>query len=135
MPFLAFIKNLYWRLKYRRGQKVFFTYACDGICEILVVENNIATTGTIRYRARQVDVWNKEQGDFGDVLESTVPEMLHSLTPRASGIANVSESQWVAPPSPKPLNQQSHPHHEQPHAAEMPEATIRFASPFGFGVR
>jgi len=58
---LASLRQLYWRLKYRPGRRVTFCFGYDGFTEILVVENRVATTGTLVYRERDVNVWSEEQ--------------------------------------------------------------------------
>lgn len=75
-----FLRQLYWRMKYRPGRKVTFCCAFDGFSEILVVENRLATTGTLVYRERAVNVFGTEQDEFGPIHEDTVPDMVRRLT-------------------------------------------------------
>jgi hypothetical protein len=77
---LASLRELYWRLKYRPGRRVTFCFGYDGFTEILVVENRVATTGTLVYRERDVNVWSEEQDPFGPLREDPVPDIVRRLT-------------------------------------------------------
>ena len=76
----TYLRQLYWRMKYRPGCKVTFCFAFDGFNEILIVENRLATTGTLVYRERGVNVFGPEQVEFGPIREDTVPDMIQRLT-------------------------------------------------------
>lgn len=76
----AFLRHLYWRSKYRPGRKVTFCCGFDGFNEILVVENRVATTGTLVYRERGVNVFGSGQDEFGPIREDTVPNIVQRLT-------------------------------------------------------
>jgi hypothetical protein len=79
---LAKLRQLYWRIKYRPGRRVTFCFAYDGFNEILVVENRLATTGTLVYRERTLNTMEKgaKQDEFGPPREDSVPEMIRRLT-------------------------------------------------------
>jgi hypothetical protein len=61
---------------------VTFCYAFDGFREILVVENRVATVGTLVYLERTLNTMAKgvKQDEFGPPREDTVPEMIRRLT-------------------------------------------------------
>jgi hypothetical protein len=77
----AMLRQLYWRLQYRPGRMIMFTHARDGITEILVVENRIASSETICYRKREINVWapRSVQCAFGPALESSIQEMIQRI--------------------------------------------------------
>ena len=76
---LASLRQLYWRLKYRPGRRVTFGWGYDGFTEIIVVENRLATAGTLVYCERDVDS-RAEPREFGPPREETVPDMVRRLT-------------------------------------------------------
>ena len=73
---LRSIRKLYWRLKYRPSRTFEFCFAIDGFTDILIVENRVASTGTLVYRKRCFNPWAPDQCEFGPPREDTVPEMI-----------------------------------------------------------
>ena len=75
------LRQLYWRLKYRPGRVFSFSDSKDFFNEVLIVENRVASKGTVVYRTRHWDPWFKEPGEesdtpFGPPREDTVQEMI-----------------------------------------------------------
>lgn len=75
------IRNACWRLRYRRGRIITFCSGYDLYSDVIIVENKIATTGTVLYRERpSVIPWGTEESEFGPIEEATISELHKRLS-------------------------------------------------------
>ncbi len=74
------LRELFWRLKYRKGRRLNFWVGYDANVEVLIVENRIATSGTVLYRTRSgPNGWDPIGGEFGPVKEASIPALHQKL--------------------------------------------------------
>lgn len=70
------LRQIYWRLKYRPGRVFEFCVGRDFFNDVLIVENRVASNGTLVYRVRGWCPWGEDGGPFGPKREDTVLEMI-----------------------------------------------------------